>query len=236
MVLIMVSFLFWACAPTAEPIETQCVVNSDQSSLFKGHWSTHPVPLAVELNDFSDSEISAIQASIASWNSFFQASKGFQLYLSGSSSLAVINNSGTRITSATACSQAVINSNGFTNKIKIYKTTSGWSYGSAVMALTSLCPVSTGSSYRSLISAVMEVNYQNYFVAGKPLPDLQSIVTHELGHMLGLDHSCNGAACSNASQDYIDAIMYPSLGFDGINGRIKQEIKKNDQQRANCLY
>ena len=230
-------FVLSSCAPAAEPIETQCVSNPDQTTLFKGHWATHPIPLAIEVNDFSAEEITSLQQAVDAWNVFFQASKGFSLYLSGGTDLSVVSPSTVRVTSSTACGQTVVGANGFTNKIRIYKTRTGWSYGSAIMALTSLCPVSTANSaYPTLVSAVMEINYENYFYNGNPIPDLQSIVTHELGHMLGLDHSCNGAACNNAVADYVSAIMYPSLGFNGINGEVKRDIVKNDQERANCLY
>jgi hypothetical protein len=236
-----------SCAAGTDGIETQCVVNPDQKNTFKGHWTTHPIPLAVEVNDFSASEVSAIQAAIQSWNDFYQESKGFQIYLNGSSSLGYTGANGSRITSSTACSQTIVNPNGFTNKIMIYKNRA-WTDsnlgGSSVMAMTSLCPVTTANStLRMFVGAVMEINYANYFIAGKPVPDLQSIVVHELGHMLGLDHSCSAssntagfAGCANAPSDYKNSVMYPSLGFDGYNGRIRRDLNVNDQQRANCLY
>ena len=235
--MVFTAFVLNACAPQTTAISTECVINPDQASTFKGHWTAHPVPLAVVASDFSAAELIALKAAIDTWNSFYQSSKGFELYLSGSSSLATVSAGGSRLTSATACSQSVIGPNGFTNKIMIYKTTSSWAYGSQVMALTSLCPVTTSNSkYRMFVSAVMEINFQNYFNAGQPIPDLQSIVTHELGHMLGLDHSCSGSACANSETDYSNTMMYPSLGFDGVFGRIKRTLETNDQQRANCLY
>ncbi|MBC7397893.1 MAG: hypothetical protein H7333_10665 [Bdellovibrionales bacterium] len=237
MLLNSAALLLVSCAPQAQPISTECVINADQASTFKGHWTTHPVPLAIVANDFTASELGVLKASIDTWNAFYQESKGFQLYLSGSSTLATVSGGGARLTSATACSQTVIGPSGFTNKVMIYKTTSGWSYGSQIMALTSLCPVTTSNSkYRMFVSAVMEINFQNYFNAGQPIPDLQSIVTHELGHMLGLDHSCTGANCARGDNDYSNTMMYPSLGFDGTIGRVRRELQTNDQQRANCLY
>ena len=225
------------CAAQTDAVSTECVVAADQTTSFKGHWTTHPIPLAVVANDFTATELSALQASIETWNAFYQQSKGFQLYLSGSSTLSTISAGSPRMTSSTACSQSLIGPNGFTGKLMIYKTTSGWTYGSQIMALTSLCPVTTANSkYRMFTSAVMEINFQNYFNSGQPVPDLQSIVTHEMGHLLGLDHSCTGTACTTASDDYTSAIMYPSLGFDGIYGRIRRGLQKNDQERANCLY
>jgi hypothetical protein len=236
--LLGVTFLV-SCAGGTDSLVTECVVNPDQKTTFKGHWTVKPVPLAVEVSDFSASEITAIQGAIDTWNEFYQASKGFKLYLNNGSSMGYVSASGSRITSATACSQTLVGPNGFTNKIMIYKNRA-WGAslgGSSVMALTSLCPVTTAnSSLRMFIAAVMEINFTNYFVAGNPVPDLQSIVVHELGHMLGLDHSCTGAACTNAPSEYKTSIMYPSLGFDGLFGRVRRTLGVNDQQRANCLY
>lgn len=226
-----------ACAPKVDDVSKECVVNQDQSTLFMGHWKTHPVPLAVEASDFSASELTEIQSAINQWNTFFEASKGFKLYLSGSSTLAMVSSGGTRVTKATVCSQTIVSPSGFSNSIKIYKNRSGWTYGSQVMALTSICPITkSGDQFRQFVSAVMEINYQNYFIPGTPQPDLQSILVHELGHVLGLNHSCTNSSCSEAPDEYREAVMYPSLGFDGVYGRIKRDVATNDQERANCLY
>ncbi len=234
--LALVLMLGLACAPKVSPISTECVVNEDQSTTFKGRWAKQPVPLAVEVNDFNDDELGEILAAINKWNEFYNQSKGFKLYLSGSNPLGVTGTGFTRVSKANVCSQAIVTPSGFSNSIKIYKNRSGWTYGSQVMALTSLCPVNRGGQFREFTAAVMEVNYQHYFVAGTPKPDLQSIVIHELGHILGLDHSCNGSDCEAAPDEYVEAVMYPALGFDGINGRVKRNLMTNDQQRANCLY
>lgn len=229
--------LLSACAPQTPETVTECVVNTDQSALFKGHWTARPIPLAVVVNDFNSSELAAISAAIETWNGHFQDAKGFSLFMVGSSSYAQVSTSSSRTTSSSACSQSVIGPNGFTNKIMIYKSASSWSYGSSVIGLTSLCPVSSSNAtYRMFISAVMEINFVDYFRSGKPVPDLQSVILHELGHMLGLDHSCNGSNCSKAPDDYKTAVMYPALGFDGLYGRQKRDLQSNDQGRANCLY
>lgn len=234
---VSIAIFVTACAAGNGDVITECVVNSDQTSLFKGHWTARPIPIAVVANDFSASEISTIQAAIDEWNNHFEAAKGFSLYMTGSSNLGQVASGGTRVTSSTACSQTVIGPSGFTGRIMIYKNATSWSYGSAVIGITSLCPVTTGNSqYRMFTSAVMEINWVDYFRSGKPQPDLQSVLLHELGHLLGLDHSCNGSGCSGAASEYREAVMYPALGFDGTVGRQKRALKENDQGRANCLY
>jgi hypothetical protein len=82
------------------------------------------------------------------------------------------------------------------------------------------------------------------------LSQFTSIILHELGHTLGLDHSCtNGTgsasfiACSDLAQDdpYRAAVMYPTLGQETASGgvespQIKEQLQSNDTLRASCLY
>lgn len=231
-----------ACVPQSGGLVTECRVASAQSSLFMGKWPSHPIPLAVEVNDFSDTEVVELQKAIQAWNDFYQASKGFKLFLvgtdTGTNTLGLVSSSGVRLTKSTVCTRPIISPGGFTNAIRIYKNRNVWEYGSQVMALTSYCPLQKPDSpYREFYAAVMEINYKDYFISGKRKPDLQSIVIHELGHVLGLDHSCKGSSdCSSATSDIRGAVMYPALGFNGNNGNIKRELGSNDQERANCLY
>lgn len=233
----MLLALAFACAPQTGSFTSECVLNEDQKATLKGFWNVRPIPLAVTAVDFSPSETAAIEGAITTWNSFFQQSKGFQLYLAGSNLLDIVSAGGTRQTVRTICSQQAVNTRGFTKHIMIYKVSSAWSYGSQVIGLTSTCPSKTANAaYPIYYSAMMEINYQHFFGTGLPQPDLQTIVLHELGHLLGLDHSCSGTGCSEAPSEYLDAVMYPSVGFDGVQGRSKRVLQVNDQHRANCLY
>lgn len=92
-------------------------------------------------------------------------------------------------------------------------------------------------------SGVM-LNFEEFNAPGKPQMDMESVMLHELGHVLGLLHSCNGSngdsvdstsapACNaTTKQEYLDAVMFPYLE----PGQIKRALGKNDFDRINCLY
>lgn len=76
-----------------------------------------------------------------------------------------------------------------------------------------------------------------------------SVILHELGHTLGLDHSCDAKggtssflSCNDVQTNtpYYQAVMYPSLGLDpsvsGNSLQIKDQLQSNDTARASCLY
>ena len=94
--------------------------------------------------------------------------------------------------------------------------------------------------------AYMELNYQGFFVSGRKVPDLQTIMLHEFGHLLGLYHSCDSGSTKAGTPnclsgtlktEYRDAVMFPVFGFnEDLTGEQKRELNENDQGRANCLY
>ena len=79
---------------------------------------------------------------------------------------------------------------------------------------------------------------------------ITTVILHELGHSLGLEHSCasvsqsspNWASCSGltSSDPYYQAVMYPSiqLGNTGTGSapQTKNQLSQNDEDRANCYY
>ena len=92
-------------------------------------------------------------------------------------------------------------------------------------------------------NASILLNFVDFHRPGRSSVDLESLLVHELGHVLGLLHSCNGSgedsfdgtsapACSSAPREFVDALMFPYLQ----KGKERRAIQQNDLDRANCLY
>lgn len=74
-----------------------------------------------------------------------------------------------------------------------------------------------------------------------------SVIVHELGHSIGLDHSCTGGSgasdfisCAGLSENhpYKQAVMYPILKTNSTNAELserKESLRENDRERASCL-
>lgn len=230
----------------AQSFTNTCSISSDQSGTVSGHWRIDPIPIAFHSGDFSATETAAIVAAATSWNNFFTASKGGKIFDFGNDPANPRTVSTPNTSQGGAfCAQGILQGNQFSGNVVIYKQGT-WpsNYPSTAMALTSFC-TSPSTTFPSMFMAIMEINFQGFFVQGTKLPDLQSITLHEFGHLLGLNHSCEAAQkngtplCSdpNINPDYLTASMFPVFTFDqNGNGQVKQTLGINDQYRANCLY
>ncbi len=226
-------------------VTTTCSIPSDQSGTVSGRWPTNPVPIAFHTGDFGSAEIGAMIAAIDTWNTFFQAVAKISPLSYGNASSPTMSSIIDHASNNTLCGQSVLQNSAFTGNVVIYKLGT-WpaAYSSSAIALTSFC-TTPGTLYPNFFMAVMEINYQDYFVQGQRLPDLQSIVLHELGHVLGLNHTCENFSksgtplCteSNLNPAYASASMYPIFSFDITGaGQVKRTLGTNDESRANCLY
>lgn len=234
-----------ACAPAKkDQVVKECVLPDDQAGTLTGKWRTTPIPIAFHQGDFSTDEMNAIVRAADTWNEFYGKSLGLATvdYGNGASPR---TSSASRPNSSYLCSQGIVSNGGYTGQVVLYKN-GAWPFPSQpnAMALTSYCR-SSGKPLPYFYMAAIDFNYQNFFVAGKRVPDLQTIILHEFGHMLGLNHSCEGTGrtgvpgCGSSGLDseYLSAVMFPSFGFDSSGfGEMKRELNSNDQGRANCLY
>jgi hypothetical protein len=228
------------CAPElTEGYLRTCVLANDQLETFDGRWRVFPIPLAVQAGAFSEAEKSEIRAGAEQWNAFTKVSLGQEIFSIGTSGMPESE----LARSSNACSSPGEMNGAFANSLVIYKL-GAWPYSSQdAIAITSTCP-SPDTPIERFKQARIDLNYQFFFVTSKR-PDLKSIITHELGHLLGLRHSCELSSSSGApmcsdptlNSNYLTAVMYPVFKFDSAGrGERRFKLNYNDQGRANCLY
>lgn len=242
-----------ACAPfgfqssTLPATVTECVLPDDQQGTLIGSWAKLPIPLAIEsgAGGFDTDEITAILAAAATWNAHFETVIGQPAFDTGEGESVRI----TTRSSADPCSTTVLSASGsFTGAVPILKQTDWNHTSSAQIALTLHCSTQTlsgGGTFGSVRTSVMDINYENFFVEGTVRHDLQSIVAHELGHVLGANHSCQDGGADGTPDckdpeipfEYTSALLSPEFGFfEDRTGEVRRSLNSNDQGRANCLY
>jgi hypothetical protein len=241
---IALSLIAFACAAATDaPVVTSCELPSDQSGTLHGFWTLKPIPIAFHAGDFSTSEMTAMVAAANTWNQFYSSSQKFQIIDYGSASSPRTSSNAKPLSQ---CGETIIGTGAgalYSAPVVIYKDAT-WpsTYGSQTIALTSYCLNTTATTaIKPMTMAYVEINYQNYFTTSE-VPDLQTIVLHELGHVAGLGHSCevtgsSGVPDCSTNDTYTDAVMAPVFPFNSSGAGVqKRALTSNDEGRANCLY
>lgn len=244
--LILLCLYAGACSPKSieKHFIKDCILPDDQKGTVIGKWKLLAVPIALQAGAFNAAEAQAITSAADTWNEFFAYSFGLPSVDYGGNPSNP--RTSTAVKSSNICGTGLIQNGKFVGSIVIYKDAT-WPYSSATqaMAFTTSCKTPVQNSVPNIYMQIMELNYQYFFASGLRQPDLQTIVLHELGHVLGLDHSCENTNksgfpnCSSSSlnPDYYSALMYPVFGFDSMGfGEQKRALGVNDQGRVNCLY
>lgn len=217
---------------------TECVLPGDQSSSVGGRWPITPI-LVAYADGFTEQEVAQMSLGLQSWNRFYETSKSYPLFDDGSPNYRRTSGS----FPSSPCSYSLIQNNQYVAPVIIYKE-SLWPYTPAAIAVTTTCPVN-GPTMPSYFMGAIQLNYQYFFSGGLPVPDIQSIVLHELGHLGGLKHSCEFGSqtpgmpdCNNGSlnPEYRGASLYPKFSWNGQQGEVRRSLNSNDQGRMNCVY
>lgn len=251
--------LGWACGTgISNPDEslvsdkTSCDLPKSQGAdSFAGSWNSIPVPIAFD-NDFyvtnGGSALESLKAAVSSWNSWagYKGKQALSLNSDGSGVTA-----GRTIPTLTDCVQTSYTS-AVTDVVGIWKiSSSGLHANQRDSCGTNGKLLATGVQGQTewvisgghITGASILLNFEGFNAPGKVSIDVESLLLHELGHVLGLLHSCNpGSGSDSTSSPSCDspntpnsfkiAVMHPFLS----SGQKRRTLGQNDFNRINCLY
>jgi hypothetical protein len=235
-----------ACAP-AEPglgalqesiASGQCPVEQDQLGSFLPSLPIQrTVTVAVD-SAFSTAEKSAINQAINTWNDWSRGAVGREFF---QETQATIRSDFMPASGQNPCDFQVPGGDGDFAVVRVTDP-EVWSD----LGLTSANPAATLRCRQG-----DELTRQVLLIRSDLVRSEQwvSVVLHELGHVIGLDHSCNSGAVTDdfascegldAEHPYRVAVMYPKLSVGssrtGRGVEVKEALKENDEMRAACLY
>jgi len=208
-------------------------LNANQQGTFMAPVPNAPVQLLVD-NTFTADQIEELKQAVDTWNQLGQQLQGQNFF-----SVQTADVPPDLLSSNFAACQTDPGTG--TSSLYVVNVTDSQTWKNLGFATNT--PGATERCYDGNDNLTMQVTYVNPNLVYSQ--QFTSVVIHEMGHMLGLGHSCQNSttgypSCQGLSSDdpYVQAVMYPTLSLNSANGQpqVKEQLQSNDQTRAACFY
>jgi predicted Zn-dependent protease len=207
-------------------------INANQSGSFMAKVSAFPVSVQAD-STFTADQQNTLQAAVQAWNDFGQSVMGSDIF-----QLSVVDiDDATRSLDPHVCTENY----GDAGHLVLIREADAGHWRQLIGATSQQVPgVTIRCSSSGIVTEQMTVINTDLSQSSS----LGQIFTHELGHALGLDHSCNGAvdakstasyiSCSDvaANDPYREAVMFPWI--QSMNDSMPL-LRDNDKARASCM-